>query len=549
MKKQELLNLIDEALLERLSGFCYRRTPDVHQAQELCSDIVFALVQTANREGEIGEADAFIWRVARNVYADWAQHRRRAREMTDGSDPEERLALLACEDDEDEAERAEKQATLTHIYRRIAYLTRAYRDVMVAYYLDGQPMASIAAMQGVSEGTIRQRLFSARKKLKGEVQQMNEATKIEKPLSLNKITYTIWGSGNPGWSDPRATCQKQFSHHVVWLCRKTPRTPAEIAAELNVPTLYVEEELDTLVSGENGKYGLLRRTENGRYVINFILLEEDIFTKATALYREQLPSIADVIIDYVTAHKEEYMAFPYINRKVDFNLVLWQQVFSLATIFKRCVERELRDSVFADVTKSERPFHVFGYVDHGVTFGGGWDGVNARNVCGYRMVHLDNIYISRIRKHFSCGLDVANDPQIQLALRAIEGLAVASLSEEEKETAAKAIECGYLFREGEMLYTKLLVNRVEDGERLFDITDRLYDNGYFDESAKQVAAEVGALLRNAVSEHLLGEWMFANALVSAPLIDELVEILISRGLLIPPEDGIGAEGCWITVQK
>ena len=378
---------------------------------------------------------------------------------------------------------------------------------------------------------------------------MNETSKIEKPLSLNKMTYSIWGTGSPGWGDPRVTCQKQFSHHVVWLCRKSPKTPAEIAAELNVPTLYVEEELDTLVAGENGKYGLLRRTENGRYVINFILLEEDVFTKAVAVYREQLPRIADIIIDYVTAHKDEYMSFPYVNRKVDFNLVLWQQVFTLATVFKRCVERELKDSVFAGVTKTERPFHVFGYVDHGVEFGGGWDGVNAHNVCGYRMVHLDNIYISRIRKHFSCGLDVANDLQIQLALRAIEGLAVDLLTDEEKETAAKAIECGYLYREGEMLYTKLLVNRVEDGGRLFDITERLYDDGYFVQSAKQVAKAVGTLLQQTIPSHLLGEWMHANSLVSLPLIDALVEILIERGLLIPPEDGIGAEGCWITVQK
>ena len=68
MKKEELLNYIDNELLEKLYGFCYARTDDSHMAQELCSDIVFELVKTANAEGEIGEVYPFIWRVARNLY-------------------------------------------------------------------------------------------------------------------------------------------------------------------------------------------------------------------------------------------------------------------------------------------------------------------------------------------------------------------------------------------------------------------------------------------------------------------------------------------------
>lgn len=73
-------------------------------------------------------------------------------------------------------------------------------------------------------------------------------------------------------------------------------------------------------------------------------------------------------------------------------------------------------------------------------------------------MQLENIYITRIKPHFHCGLNIAAHPQLQLALRAIEGLDVNTLSELEKEHAAKAIECGYLYREGEMLYTKILVS-------------------------------------------------------------------------------------------
>lgn len=51
MKKRELLQIMNDGLLEKLFGFCYARTSDSHEAKELCSDIVFELIKTANMDG------------------------------------------------------------------------------------------------------------------------------------------------------------------------------------------------------------------------------------------------------------------------------------------------------------------------------------------------------------------------------------------------------------------------------------------------------------------------------------------------------------------
>jgi len=122
------------------------------------------------------------------------------------------------------------------------------------------------------------------------------------------------------------------------------------------------------------------------------------------------------------------------------------------------------------------------------------------------------------------------------------------LSEKEKEHAAKAIECGYLYRDGDMLYTKILVNALSDRNRLFDISNAL-QNGYFDDDAEIVAAKVAELIKKYVPDYLLGEWRLANNLASMPILDAVVECLIKKGILTPPEDGIGAEGCWMSVEK
>ena len=72
MKKQELPNYINGELLDKLFGFCYARTNDSYEAEELCSDIVYALMKASRSDGEIESVYAFIWRVARNVYADFS---------------------------------------------------------------------------------------------------------------------------------------------------------------------------------------------------------------------------------------------------------------------------------------------------------------------------------------------------------------------------------------------------------------------------------------------------------------------------------------------
>lgn len=479
MKKQELLKIIDGNLLEKLFGFCYARTNDSYEAQSLCSDIIFALVKSARTEGEIENLYPFVWRVARNVYADYARQRRQYAEHFYQGNAEELLPLLA-----DRRENENRDEFLSPVYRQISFLTKAYREVMILFYLEGLSTAEIAKMEGISETAVRQRLFSARQKVRNEVECMNEIGK--KPVLLDKKEFVIWGTGNPDWSDPREVCTRQFSKHIVWLCHQKPQNAAEIAEKLNVPTVYIEEELEILSAGENGQYGLLRKLDHGKYALNFILLDQKEIEEAQALYIQQIPNICRILTDFIAEHKDEYLSFPYWNHRVDWNLVLWQQITVMASTFSQNVERILRKQYFADVEKIDRPFSVFGYVDNGKEYGGGWDGVHAENLCGYSHVHVDNIYIHRIQPHFHCGLNLANDPQLQLAIRAIHGLEISSLSDADKEHAAKAVECGYLYREGEMLYTKILVSDIKDSNRLFAISQKL-QNGYCQKEAEMLA--------------------------------------------------------------
>lgn len=539
MQKQELLKKIDNELLEKLYGFCYARTNDSYEAQDMCSDIIFALIKAANQTGEIANFYPFIWKIARNVYADFSDKRRRHSDIFYEGNSDELLSALVQEHVEDNGDEL-----LSAVCRQISFLTKAYREVMIMFYMDGLSTAEIAKIQNISETAVRQRLFSARKKIRNEVKEMNET--YNRPVVFEKKEYIIWGTGDPSWSDPRNVCTRQLSKHIIWLCHKKPMSASEIADRLNVPTVYVEEELEILVSGEYGKYGLLRELDNGRFAINFILLDQDTIEKAHAIYLGQLPDICNIVYDFIMEHRDEYLSFPYLNKEIDLNLVLWQQIFTLSGIFAENVEKLLAEKYFADVGEIDRPFSVFGYVDNGRYYGGGWDGVDAENVCGYSQIRLDNIYVTRIKPHFHCGLNIASDPQIQLALRAIHGLDVDQLSNVEKEHAAKAIECGYLYREGRTLYTKILVSDIKDMDSLYKLS-RTLDDDRLHANTEIIAEKISEMIHKTVPNHLIAEWKFFNSLANMPVLDGLIEFLIEKGLLTPPKDGIGAEGCWMNV--
>ena len=118
----------------------------------------------------------------------------------------------------------------------MSFLTRAYREVMILYYLEGKSITEIASIQKTSEVAIRQRLFSARNSIRSEVGAMED---LKKPLLLDKVEYEIFGMCNHFCGDPRNVCTRQMSKHIVLACNKKPKTAKEISKELKVKMDYM----------------------------------------------------------------------------------------------------------------------------------------------------------------------------------------------------------------------------------------------------------------------------------------------------------------------
>jgi len=369
-----------------------------------------------------------------------------------------------------------------------------------------------------------------------------------KPVSMEQLEFTLWGSGNPAWSDPRKVCTRQLSKHVIWLCREKPQTARSISDALHIPMVYAEEELRILTEGENGKYGMLREEKGGKYTINFILLNKDQIHKLWNIVLRHQNRVVDAIVAYIEAHKTDLLSLPFLNKDINLNLILWQRVVGMANRLGLTVSRILDKELFSDVTKAEQPFLIGGYQNvEGEDPGVCQNGIEGRNLCGYSYVYMNNMDCKWIKRHFRCGHDLARGCTEQLAIRAIHGLAISKLTEREKEYAAKAIEEGYLYKEGSVLYTKILAINRADGQLLYDILEPL--GQALEQEAREVASQLAAFIRKAVPTHLLGQWSKVCDMAHAPMQNVVIEALIEKGYLTPPKDGIGAEGCLIMVEE
>ena len=138
----------------------------------------------------------------------------------------------------------------------------------------------------------------------------------------------------------------------------------------------------------------------------------------------------------------------------------------------------LREKYFTDVKPVEREFSSVAIAcpDGNVyEFGfSGCDGIIGKSVAGFAYVFVRNIYNKWMDKHFGCANNLSLDRKLLLVLRAVGGLSVEELSENERELAAKCIECGYLRKCADRLEPKMVVIRKEDFDRFNTLPEKFH---------------------------------------------------------------------------
>lgn len=254
----ELKNVYVNDYLEKLFYFCLKKTGNANEAEDLASDISLCVLSALEKGTKIDNFSAWIWRVARNRYAKWASSRREIRNSTYTDDVSD-LDIPSDERFEDEIARTEEIKSLR---RELAFISAEYRDIVVAYYIKQKRIPEISKTLSIPEGTVKSKLYRARKILKEGLSMAREFGKrIYDPEVISFIS-----SGHQPSGVPEKAVKRKIPVNILCEANNNPSTAEELSIALGVALPYMEEEIKMLVDAE-----LLKKLDDGKYITNFFI--------------------------------------------------------------------------------------------------------------------------------------------------------------------------------------------------------------------------------------------------------------------------------------
>ena len=132
--------------------------------------------------------------------------------------------------------------------------------------------------------------------------------------------------------------------------------------------------------------------------------------------------------------------------------------------------------------------------------------------------------------------------------KTIGGISIDELSETEKEIAAKAIECGYLRKDGNIIEPKIIVIDRKNDMEFYNLSFEL--NNGMDTVIEQIAAELSVFMQTHIPEHLMNEYQIYTGLIAGVrILARAIEECINEEVLVVPENKVGAEGVLMIVER
>lgn len=226
----------DEVLinyLPKIYGFSLQKAFSYDEAEEICAEIVKELYESLIRLEEIVNLPGYIWRISAHVYAKYVSLRKKHQGVSIDE------TILPFEDTYDFGEEEEE---FLRLRREITFLTKTRREVVYAYYYENKSIAVISKQQGIPIGTVKWHLNKARLELR---EGLDMERKIG-ALGLKPIKAIRFGhDGDPGPNNEGSGyyLKDSLNLNIVYSVYFTPRTTEEIAEELGVTPVFIEDKI------------------------------------------------------------------------------------------------------------------------------------------------------------------------------------------------------------------------------------------------------------------------------------------------------------------
>lgn len=319
MNKRDADFIIGE-YVQKLYGFALNKLGNPDEAEELSARIVAEVYEVLVKRENIVNLNGYIYKIAHNVWTRYIGRKSKSRSFEtsggfDGTDGFENIP-----DEKDFAEEFQKTEQYGLIRREIAYLSKIQREIVVRHYYRGEKVKTIAAAMAVPEGTVKWHLSCTRKEL---IMNMDKIRTIGN-LGLQPIHFSSMGhNGHPGSKgDTQDFLAKTITQNIAYAAYHKSRTVNEIAEELGINPIFVEDEVAVLE-----EYGYMDKLPDGKYRTNIqISIPSD---EANAIYKENGKKYTELFaekffIPYLESINEipDFLTVP----DSDINLLKWSMV-------------------------------------------------------------------------------------------------------------------------------------------------------------------------------------------------------------------------------
>ena len=299
---------ITNELIEATYLFCVKRISDTEAAKDLSQDILYEAMRIIASGKEFFSFNSWYWKMARNKYADYIASKQNSDlpietaggMAADYAQPIENI--IAAED-------------ISQLNFSLSRLASIHREIIIRFYLKEQTVRQIANELGIPEGTVKRRLFDAKKNLKERFQNMN---------NIGKTAYApadvSWSWGYSAMMASLLMESSKICPQVMVICRNEAKTVNEIADEMGVAPLYLEEMVEKLINA-----GLLVSPSKGKYIANHCIFPREEYVKAD-IYACDIfhdDGYAEKINNVLLGLKDKITAFDFYGNNFDYSYILW----------------------------------------------------------------------------------------------------------------------------------------------------------------------------------------------------------------------------------
>ncbi len=291
MEKLKADKIITE-YLNKIYGFAVKKSFSYTEAEDLCSDIITEVYTSLLKSNDIENIEGYIWRISEHTYAKYVSRKKKQEGVSIDN------VILPHYDEYFFDKDDEEQDALR---REIAFLSAVRRRIIFLFYYENRTISYISEEMDIPEGTVKWHLNKAKNDLK-------EGLKMERKignLGLNPVTATGYGhSGNPGSNQgPESYIGDKLNLNIVYSVYHTPRTKEEIAEELGVTPVFIEDNVKLLEENgflvkEKGKYTTYVKFSKEKYSVELQEKKSKIQLEiAELLAKEYAPLVIEAIKD------------------------------------------------------------------------------------------------------------------------------------------------------------------------------------------------------------------------------------------------------------